>query len=238
MLLLVVRIACAILTVRSAAIDSVQQVAVAGDSVTMTCSTTIDADVLWTYSGTSSSFPHWVYKDGSTINGFRERFTVTFEEKALERLYVLVIRFLRPEDAGLYKCIEDGGIGPYEKQIQLIVQQEPSTTEKTDVHRSTDSTSTAPLNPNITEERAHVDNPVSVSVIIIAISTIGAVVLIACVVVVVVVIIRRRRQRNIPTHEKGSTESPQSTLDSNKSLLVDASHECSEQQPLSSNTDV
>lgn len=222
-------------TVDAAAIERV--VAVIGKAVTLLCRTSNDADVLWTYSETDSSLvPHWVYSDGNIINGYRGRFTV--EEKAVEQSYDLTIRSVRPEDAGFYTCIENGGIGPNEKQIHLVVEQEPSTSDNI-VRSSPASTSTSKRNPS-TEERDDVNNnasnPVSTSVIIgIAI---GCVVVVIVVCVVITVVIMRSRSRRFKQAEKGANTACISTIESSQSTIdCNRSNEVLQQQLLKSEDD-
>jgi len=85
----------------------VNTVAIVGSTVELICSSSNDEPVVWTTISTQSGIQYDVFQDGHITDKFKERFSVTKAGTSQN----LVIRNVDLEDAGLYSCVDDNGLG-------------------------------------------------------------------------------------------------------------------------------
>ena len=90
-------------------VNSTQVLSVAGSRTVLPCYTTLDTPVQWAFHNVSST-RLWddIYVSGDIINGFIGRFTVNTSKP---HWYDLTIANTSHDNAGLYVCIEDDGLG-------------------------------------------------------------------------------------------------------------------------------
>lgn len=89
-----------------------------GQTATIPCSTLNDEDVSWTHSQTGWPVPHTVYAYGQVVNGYRNR---NYVDRSVKRQFNLVIKNIQFNDAGLYLCVDDEGLGDKITVANLIV---------------------------------------------------------------------------------------------------------------------
>jgi len=90
-----------------------------GDAVTLACRTSY-SDVDWRHQDTPTSGVYYVYSNGVVYDIFRPRFTV--DRRPAQGQFDLVISRVQLDDAGLYVCIDDAGLGEpiYIHQLSVI----------------------------------------------------------------------------------------------------------------------
>ena len=95
-----------------------QHTAVEGQSYTIPCGTTVDADVRWNFKS-SVTGSHWkLYDQGRVWEQFRPRFSLN---TSVPLLYSLDISNVQLNDTGNYTCI--GGVGQGDKHIHNLIVQ-------------------------------------------------------------------------------------------------------------------
>ena len=91
-----------------------------GTNASLSCTTKLDADVQWTHGDTMSTCTNLIYIHGIVFHGYRKRFSVN---KSVKGSYSLIIQDIELGDAGVYRCMEDEGIGPEETWYHVEVLQ-------------------------------------------------------------------------------------------------------------------
>ena len=86
--------------------------ATAGQSATLVCNASVDKPVNWWYKDQRGSEEREIVVNGEVVNGNVDRMTLTG--------YNLVIHNVRPNDTGVFTCVENTGFGEHHK-ISLIV---------------------------------------------------------------------------------------------------------------------
>jgi len=81
---------------------------VEGQSYTIPCDTTVDADVWWFYTPSLTGFILTVYDNGLLFEQFQPRFSLN---TSVPLLYGLDISNVQLNDTGNYTCIDDVGQG-------------------------------------------------------------------------------------------------------------------------------
>ena len=97
--------------------EYLQVLVTVGESVTLPCHTSLDADVDWWYLETPTAPQHYVHASGYIQKDFKERFSLYSPVTSTRSLVISDVRF---SDSGLYICIEDAGLGRRHK-FELIV---------------------------------------------------------------------------------------------------------------------
>ena len=93
---------------------------IVGETASISCSVAKEHDtVLWTHQTTDEAAPVIVYAGGSVRNGYRQRFSV---DTSTGQRYDLIIKDIQPSDAGVYRCIDDGGLGEEMSRVSVILQ--------------------------------------------------------------------------------------------------------------------
>jgi len=89
-----------------------------GGNITLPCWTTLKVPVDWNYFPPESERGQFVCSAGNTLNGFRKR--MKLKRSAPGDFSLTIVNVIR-EDAGLYICEEDAGLG-LKHRIYLNVQ--------------------------------------------------------------------------------------------------------------------
>ena len=82
--------------------------AVAGERVTLPCSTTLATPVDWYYLPSENERGYVICAAGNLINGYSGRFEI---DRRAKGDYNLIIQSVKREDDGVYICREDVGLG-------------------------------------------------------------------------------------------------------------------------------
>jgi len=101
----------------TSAVEELNVTSVVGDTVTLRCQSRLNTDVDWRHKDTPTSPVYYVYTNGLVYDIFEPRFSDDNMRPELGK-YDLVISPVQLDDAGLYICIGDGGLGQ-----QLIIYQ-------------------------------------------------------------------------------------------------------------------
>lgn len=90
-----------------------------GDTVKFPCRTS-HSDVDWRHQDTPTSPVYYVYTNGLMYDIFKSRFSVARRPDKGE--FDLVISRVQPDDAGLYVCVDDAGLGDpiYIYQLSVV----------------------------------------------------------------------------------------------------------------------
>jgi hypothetical protein len=91
---------------------------IVGQYAILDCVASLEERVAWTHSETELSPPHYVFTLGRIYNGYQGRFSV---DTSVKQHYDLHIENIRFTDAGIYRCIEDDGLGE-ETSIHVSVE--------------------------------------------------------------------------------------------------------------------
>ena len=97
--------------------EEVNVTSVIGDTVTLPCRTSY-SDVDWKHKDTPTSSVYYVYTNGVVYDIFQSRFTVPRQNRGE---FDLVISPVQLDDAGLYVCVDDAGLGESIYIYQLSV---------------------------------------------------------------------------------------------------------------------
>ena len=89
-----------------------------GGTITLPCRTTSKIPVDWVYSPSENDKAKFICAAGNFLNGYSERMTL---DRSVHGDYSLTIVNVSREDAGVYICTENAGLGP-EHRIQLSIQ--------------------------------------------------------------------------------------------------------------------
>lgn len=100
-------------------VEEVNVTSSVGAAVTLACRTSY-SDVDWRHQDTPTSGVYYVYSNGVVYDIFRPRFTV--DRRPAQGQFDLVISRVQLDDAGLYVCIDDAGLGEpiYIHQLSVI----------------------------------------------------------------------------------------------------------------------
>jgi len=94
-----------------------------GEAITLPCWTTLPIPVDWYYFPSEDERGEFVCSAGNILNGFRRRMTL---DRSVPGNYSLTIVNVTREDAGLYICQEEAGLG-LKHRIYLDVQGKMNT---------------------------------------------------------------------------------------------------------------
>jgi len=92
--------------------------AVVGETITLPCRTTLTTPVDWSFVPLGSRPGSFVCSAGNILNGYSRRMTL---DRSAAGDFSLVVHNVTREDAGLYICTEDAGLG-LKHRIRLTVQ--------------------------------------------------------------------------------------------------------------------
>ena len=92
--------------------------AVVGETITLPCRTTLTSPVDWYFVPSGNQSGSFVCSAGNILNGYTRRMTL---DRSAAGDFSLVIRNVNRQDAGLYICTEDAGLG-LKHRIRLTVQ--------------------------------------------------------------------------------------------------------------------
>ena len=82
--------------------------AAVGQNVTLPCRTTLPVPVDWYYLPSENERGRFVCSAGHLVNGYNSRFAL---DRRLSGDFSLIIPNVTLEDAGVYVCREDAGLG-------------------------------------------------------------------------------------------------------------------------------